>query len=160
MYSTIGDLLEWAKSGVGDSLLSDESIALRNNFQMVSSGLSYGLGKRNYLDDAFFGGFTGHDGDTLGFRAYALTNDEYGVSFASVVNTCRFKTTIELALMAYLTELTERAAAASTPTAPIADMPAAAPAPAPSSYASPSSTVLVSLFSVASTSLFVLMGYL
>lgn len=89
MYSTITDLLQWAKSGVGDSLLSPETVAARHTFNPTSILVAYGLGMMATMIETDYGtGWYGHDGDAFGSNTRASKNDELGVSFASAINTC------------------------------------------------------------------------
>jgi CubicO group peptidase (beta-lactamase class C family) len=94
MYSTIEDLLRWAKSGTGDSLLTMATVKARHDYRPISPlGIPYGLGQFVFPEQlpelpAFVGGFYGHDGDTIGFSTWAFKNDENGISFASNLNTC------------------------------------------------------------------------
>ena len=94
MYSNIEDLLHWAKSGTGDSLLSAATVEARHDYQPLSPlSIPYGLGQFVFPEQlpslpAFVGGFYGHDGDTIGFSTWAFRNDELGISFASNLNSC------------------------------------------------------------------------
>ena len=91
MYSSITDLLQWAKSGVGDSLLSPETVAERHIFNLTSLAIPYGLGVMETIIETDYGvGWFGHDGDAFGSNARASKNDELGVSFASAINTCGY----------------------------------------------------------------------
>lgn len=88
MYSSITDLLQWAKSGVGDSLLAPETVAARHIFYPTSLVYSYGLGMHLMLVDPALGTWYGHDGDAFGSNARAAKNDDIGASFASAINSC------------------------------------------------------------------------
>lgn len=90
MYSSITDLLQWAKSGVGDSLLSPEIVAARHVFNPVSLVFSYGLGMHLTLIEEKYGRWYGHDGDALGSNAQAAKSDELNASYASAINSCGY----------------------------------------------------------------------
>ena len=87
MYSTIVDLLEWAKSGVGDSLLSPESVSARHVFKQTGLYLQYGIGMHQKLGDP---DWYGHGGDAFGSNSLAYKNDDTGAAFASAFNTCGY----------------------------------------------------------------------
>ena len=44
MYSTIVDLLAWAKSGLRDSILEPETVKIRHEFKPTDFIMQYGLG--------------------------------------------------------------------------------------------------------------------
>jgi hypothetical protein len=90
MYSSIPDLLQWAKSGVGDSLLSPETVAARHIFNPVSMVYSYGLGMHLTLIEEEYGRWYGHNGDALGSNAQAAKSDELNASYASAINSCGY----------------------------------------------------------------------
>ena len=91
IYSTIQDLLQWAKFGVGDSLLSPETVTARREFKPTSLIISYGLGMHVIPLKEDFGLWYGHDGDAFNSNARAAKSDEHGVSFASAENTCGYE---------------------------------------------------------------------
>lgn len=43
MFSTIVDLLQWAKSGLGDSLLDTDTVKRRHEFKPTDFIMQYGL---------------------------------------------------------------------------------------------------------------------
>lgn len=129
MYSTIQDLLHWAMTGVGDDLLSAESLKARKDYRLIKEGLLYGLGQYEFFvakDDessAFFRGWYGHVGDSFGFETLAFKHDGLNASFASAVNTCNYAGVMVQALQVFTDELNARAASTVT------DMPSTTPAP-------------------------------
>ncbi len=83
MTSTIADLLGWAESGVGNSLLEPATADERlTSFELLAEGFFYGLGVME-LDPWF-----GHEGEAIGWEAFALTNPDSGVSIAIAGNGC------------------------------------------------------------------------
>jgi len=97
MFSTIQDLLQWAKSGVGDSLLSPETVTTRHEFKPTNLLISYGLGMHTIQAipvNEEFGLWYGHNGDAFNSNARATKSDEHGISFASALNSCGSVSTI------------------------------------------------------------------
>jgi CubicO group peptidase (beta-lactamase class C family) len=90
MNTNIFDLLAWAKSGTGDSLLTQEAVTRRHQVGKGYSG--YGIAQYDYKDTHSYSsgppGWRGHAGDALGYEALAFHNKELGVSFAGAVNSC------------------------------------------------------------------------
>jgi len=83
MNSTIGDLLGWAKSGSGSSLLSDTMAEQRvSNLQALPEGIDYGFG---IID---LSGWLGHPGEAIGWEAMAIQNPETGAAIAVAGNGC------------------------------------------------------------------------
>lgn len=82
MTSTIGDLLIWAHSEVGTSLLSDETADERRNYSPIPEGLNYGLGMFE------LGSWVGHTGEAIGWEALAVHDPATGVSVAMAGNGC------------------------------------------------------------------------
>lgn len=90
MFSTIVDLLQWAKSGLGDSLLDTDTVKRRHEFKPTDFIMQYlGIHKSDFIDSA---GWFGHGGDAFGSTTRAYKNDDTGQSFASAVNTCNYST--------------------------------------------------------------------
>ena len=81
MYSTIDDLMIWAQSTSGNSLLSEEMQAKRLEITDDPS-LHYGLGVMQ------FGQMYGHEGDAFGMQALELFNPTTGQALAIGSNTC------------------------------------------------------------------------
>ncbi|KAL7546869.1 hypothetical protein ACHAWF_010203 [Thalassiosira exigua] len=97
MYSTIVDLLQWSKSGLGDSLLEPHTVEKRHKFKPTSLLLPYGLGLHLWVDalpppvdSTITSDWFGHGGDALGSNARSYKNDKIGAAFASSVNSCNF----------------------------------------------------------------------
>ena len=94
--STIKDLLTWAKSGTGDSLLSDEVVKKRHEYDSVLEGslivygmAQYQLGPLGFIVHGVeYEGWYGHNGDAFGFGANAFKNDDLNVAVATGINTC------------------------------------------------------------------------
>ena len=82
-YATIGDLLGWAESTVGSTLLSDELAAQRLETAPLREGFQYGLGILE-LGTSWYG----HAGEALGWEALAVTDPDTGVSVAVAMNGC------------------------------------------------------------------------
>lgn len=83
MTSTIADLLGWASSGSGSSLLDDATAAQRAATpELLPEGVPYGLG---IID---FGGWLGHSGEAIGWEALAIQNPETGAAIAVAGNGC------------------------------------------------------------------------
>jgi D-alanyl-D-alanine carboxypeptidase len=83
MNSTIGDLLGWAKSGSGSSLLSDAMAEQRvSNLQTLPEGIDYGLGIIDLI------GWLGHPGEAIGWEAMAIQNPDTGAAIAVAGNGC------------------------------------------------------------------------
>ena len=79
LTSTIRDLTQWAKSGTGDVLLSDETLERRHMYSnSISSLQMYGITKYMFASEqaARYGleGWVGHDGDAFGFASTAYKN--------------------------------------------------------------------------------------
>jgi D-alanyl-D-alanine carboxypeptidase len=80
MYSTIADMGAWAVSGMGNSLLSPETVAKRLEAQPIPEG-DYGLGVFVYED-----GWIGHTGQLIGWESLVASNTETGAAFVLLVN--------------------------------------------------------------------------
>lgn len=80
--ATIADLGIWAGSGVGNALLSDDTVTERNTFEPIEEGLDYGLG---ILEN---GAWVGHTGEVFGWEAGAFRNPDTGVTAAFAANGC------------------------------------------------------------------------
>ena len=90
IYSTIQDLLQWAKSGLGDDLLSAESVEKRHEFKTTNEFIQYGLGiHRDYLGD-IVPDWYGHSGDAFGSNTRAFRKDDGTQAFASAINSCGY----------------------------------------------------------------------
>jgi len=63
-YATIGDLLTYAESGLGNSLISPAMRAERTKWKPLKEGIEYGLGLIDKGD-----GWIGHSGDAFGYSA-------------------------------------------------------------------------------------------
>ena len=91
-------MLEWAKSGTGDSLLSAETVQKRHQYDEqvpTAFALAYGMAQYKYVPGyvesfPFYKDFYGHSGDALGFGANAMRNDVLNVSIATADNTCGY----------------------------------------------------------------------
>lgn len=82
MYSTIGDLESWAATGFGNTLLSKDLAEQRiTDTAALKEGATYGLGVSTWP-----GGWIGHNGQILGWQAYALYNAKSGAVAAVIVN--------------------------------------------------------------------------
>ena len=112
--STIGDLLHWAQSGTGDSLLSNPMLEKRHMYKNPISDLqTYGITQYIFNPETFAGtgfeGWYGHDGSTFGFSTTALKNDGLGGAAMAVgANSCSFALYAFGLLNAYATELKSR----------------------------------------------------
>jgi D-alanyl-D-alanine carboxypeptidase len=97
MYSTIGDLLGWAQSTAGNTLLGGELAAQRLRTAPLPEGISYGLGIMQ-VDDWY-----GHEGEAIGWEALSVTDPDSGVSVAIAMNGCggQFKYFLELLAALY-----------------------------------------------------------
>ena len=139
MTSTIGDLVSWADSAVGDTLLMPATVAERHKRlpmggpDELSRFMSYGLGqeKQYYFvyDGVEYGApgdWIGHGGDSFGFASLAMRSDQHNASFAAVANTCNLAEINTAALKVYNEDLVARAAATEAPTAQTIE-PTAAP---------------------------------
>ena len=130
MTSTIGDLVRWADSAVGDTLLMPATVAQRHKRlpmggpDELSRFMSYGLGqeKQYYFlndDDGEYygvpGDWIGHGGDSFGFASLAMRL--HNASFAAVANTCNLPEINVAALKVFNADLEARAAATEAPTA-------------------------------------------
>ncbi len=129
MTSTIGDLVSWADSAVGDTLLMPETVAERHKRlpmggpDELSRFMSYGLGqeKQYYFvyDGVEYGApgdWIGHGGDSFGFASLAMRSDQINASFAAVANTCNLAEINTAALKVYNEDLVARDAATEAPT--------------------------------------------
>ena len=99
MSSDITDLLAWAKSGTGDSLLGAGMVEKRHQYDQVvptAGALAYGMAQYKFADGyvdfavPYYKDFYGHSGDALGFGANAVRNDVLNVSIATAANTCGY----------------------------------------------------------------------
>jgi D-alanyl-D-alanine carboxypeptidase len=81
MYATIGDLLGWAESTAGNSLLGDELAQQRLETAPIPGGIDYGLGIFKIGTNWY-----GHEGEALGWEALAVTDPDTGVSVAIAMN--------------------------------------------------------------------------
>ena len=128
--SNITDLLTWAKSGTGDSLLSAEMVELRHQYDnTLTAGVTYGIAQyvypSEYLDDPIYGltylkGWYGHSGDAFGFGAHAYRNDELNASVATAVNTCSYSD-VQLGAIKIFTEELQKRNYTEVPTDPEGD---------------------------------------
>lgn len=83
-YSTVGDLFNWAASGVGTSLLSTDMAKQRTELSTDIPGLGkYGLG---IMAQPFGPDWVGHSGQALGYEAMAMHNPKTGATVAILVN--------------------------------------------------------------------------
>jgi CubicO group peptidase (beta-lactamase class C family) len=116
MYSTITDLLQWAKSGTGDSLLSESTIEQRHNYTWDINNIAlYGLAQfewewsaPNFQELAVFDGWYGHNGQVLDFDALAFKNKNNTASFVGGSNTCNYVFSMLQAWAIYIAELDSR----------------------------------------------------
>jgi D-alanyl-D-alanine carboxypeptidase len=81
MYATIGDLLRWAESTVGNTLLGDDLAQQRLETSPIPGGIDYGLGIFKIGTNWY-----GHEGEALGWEALAVTDPDTGVSVAIAMN--------------------------------------------------------------------------
>ena len=127
MTSTIGDLLNWATSGVGDTLLAPETLVERHDYHPMGGPDSfnrfrtYGLGQHSqeyiwFADYGVPGDWRGHGGDSFGFASLAMRSDLHKASFAAVANTCNLAEINVAALKVYNEDLVARDAATEAPT--------------------------------------------
>ena len=137
MSSTISDLLAWAASGVGDTLLAPETLVERHEYHPMGGPDSlnrfrtYGLGQHTqeyiwFFDYGVPGDWRGHGGDSFGFASLAMRSDLHNASFAAVANTCNLAEINTAALKVYNEDLEARDAATEAPTAQTME-PTAAP---------------------------------
>ena len=128
MTSTIGDLLNWATSGVGDTLLAPETLVERHDYHPMGGPDSfnrfrtYGLGQHTqeyiwFADYGVPGDWRGHGGDSFGFASLAMRSDLHKASFAAVANTCNLAEINTAALKVYNGDLVARDVATEAPTA-------------------------------------------
>ena len=128
MSSTISDLLAWAASGVGDTLLAPETLVERHEYHPMGGPDSlnrfrtYGLGQHTqeyiwFFDYGVPGDWRGHGGDSFGFASLAMRSDLHNASFAAVSNTCNLPEINTAALKKFNSDLEARAAATEAPTA-------------------------------------------
>lgn len=117
MYSTIGELLEWAKSGTGDVLLSPASVEARHQYDtpLERDSIGYGISQFEYKCCGYENWY-GHSGGTLGYSTDAYRNNVLGgASFASGANTCDGNLGLSF-LALYTSELISRSSSNSTNT--------------------------------------------
>ena len=139
MTSTIGDLVSWADSAVGDTLLMPATVAERHKRlpmggpDELSRFMSYGLGQEKqyhfFYDGVEYGvpgDWLGHGGDSFGFASLAMTI-ERKASFAAVANTCNLAELNTAALKVYNEDLVARDATTEAPTTAQTFEPTAAP---------------------------------
>jgi D-alanyl-D-alanine carboxypeptidase len=112
-YSTITDLLQWAKSGTGDSLLSESTIEQRHNYTTDLSGALYGLAQFEWStakikELAAFDGWYGHNGQVFAFDAYAFRNKNNTAAFVGASNSCNYFDAMLQAWYIYIEELASR----------------------------------------------------
>jgi D-alanyl-D-alanine carboxypeptidase len=81
MYATIGDLLGWAESTAGNTLLGDDLAQQRLATEPLPEGIDYGLGIFK-IGTSWYG----HEGEALGWEALAVTDPDTGVSVAIAMN--------------------------------------------------------------------------
>lgn len=82
MASTIGDLLTWAESTAGNTLLDDDLATQRLQTAPIPGGIDYGLGIFKV------GSWYGHEGEAIGWEALSVTDPDTGVSVALAANGC------------------------------------------------------------------------
>ena len=82
-YSTADDLLLWASTGLGNTLLSSElgTQRLQMDTFIAEASLLYGLGIMQQVE-----GWYGHTGQAIGWEALAMFNPETGASIAILIN--------------------------------------------------------------------------
>jgi hypothetical protein len=100
--SNISNLLAWAKSGTGDSLLTEEMIKLRHQYTTPISVISYGIAQYKYdhPDAEFLFNCYGHSRDAFGYSAQAYRNDDYGgASIAAASNSCSISSDVLVRLI-------------------------------------------------------------
>ena len=138
MSSTISDLLAWAASGVGDTLLAPETLVERHEYHPMGGPDSlnrfrtYGLGQHTqeyiwFFDYGVPGDWRGHGGDSFGFASLAMRSDLHNASFAAVANTCNLAEINVAALKVYNEDLVARDAVTEAPTTAQTMEPTAAP---------------------------------
>ncbi len=83
-YSTIEDLLLWASTGSGNTLLSadlgEQRLPTEDNF-IADAGIFYGLGMFSLIP-----GWIGHTGQAIGWEALEMYNPETGGAVAILTN--------------------------------------------------------------------------
>jgi D-alanyl-D-alanine carboxypeptidase len=83
MSSTITDLGMWGASGLGDSLLTPQTAAIRGTTSQISEATKYGMGIVDFGD-----GFLGHPGEVIGWQAQVSHNAQTGLTVAAATNAC------------------------------------------------------------------------
>ena len=116
--STIVDLLTWAKSGTGDSLLSAETVELRHQYDsLLLAGVAYGMAQYVFPDEltsievlglGYLKDWYGHSGDAFGFGANAFKNDILNASIATGANTCSYSEGQNLMIKVFTEDLQKR----------------------------------------------------
>ena len=154
MYSNIGELLEWAKTGTGDTLLLPASVEARHQYNsaVAMGAVNYGIAQFQYspLLMLVAPDWYGHSGGTLGYYTDCYRNDVFGASFASCVNSCSGDLGLQF-LALYEKELASRGDV-STTTAPASMAPVPTEAPtslAPVSFLRPWGAILVGFMTLA-----------
>ena len=161
MSSTISDLLAWAASGVGDTLLAPETLVERHEYHPMGGPDSlnrfrtYGLGQHTqeyiwFFDYGVPGDWRGHGGDAFGFASLAMRSDLHNASFAAVANTCNLPEINTAALKKFNADLEARAAETEAPTMMASDSiePTAAPESDAAGHASAVGAVAVALLAL------------
>jgi len=104
MYSTIRNLVVWAQSGTGDSLLANNTVTDRHVYRTIpSTDRSYGMGQYQLE-----GNWYGHEGGTFGFGSQAYRNDCFNAAYAAAVNTCAYTDILDQLRVLYQAELEGR----------------------------------------------------
>lgn len=127
MWSTLTDMLIWAKSGAGNSLLSDETSAKRLEWSELDGGMrQYGMGVHSMYqlpppEDPLdiFSNYWGHSGEAFGYESMSGHDAESGGSFFVATTSCGMEYGVNVPLFSsYLKALSaaEEAVANSTST--------------------------------------------
>jgi D-alanyl-D-alanine carboxypeptidase len=82
MTATISDLLGWAASGSGNSLLDETTVEQRMELQVLPELIAYGQGMM------VLGPWIGHEGEAIGWEALALQDPATGTAVAMAGNGC------------------------------------------------------------------------
>ncbi len=82
MWSTLEELGTFAASDAGNTLLPKKLAKNRLKFADIGDGLQYGQGIFEQ------GPWVGHQGEALGFEAWALHNKKTGVTYVGALNAC------------------------------------------------------------------------
>ena len=140
MWSTLSDMLIWAKSGTGNSLLSDETSAKRLELGELDGGLrQYGMGIHSMYQlpspedpSNIFANYWGHSGEAFGYESISGHDAESGGSFFVATTSCGMEFGVNVPLFtSYLKALSAAEEAVANSTATSAAPTSAAPGTEP-----------------------------